>query len=173
MEKPANPGKIGRSILKRGFRKVGSVFSSKQKSGNAVDPSIGHSHHTAAITSRPEDDVPASPPTVIHCIPDITEPTNAVGSAPSATHLQSTLSEISATPSTLPADKAGPAVTAISSGAAVPNFDTSPDSDKPIHNADRTIITPQIAVAETANDSVTAHRPGVDPASINGRTAQP
>lgn len=150
----------------------------KENSSTAVDPSIttpsnpiGPFHDTAAITSGPGSDMPGSSFSVINCTPDTTELANAVGNAPSANNPQSTRSELSAAPTTLPFDNASPAVTAIPTGAAVPAFDTIPGSDKSILNADGTLIIPQIAVAETANGPVTA--PGVNPASINERTAQP
>ena len=149
-----------------------------ENSTSAVDPSItpapdtiGLPHDTAALASGSGFDIPESHAPVVPSTPDTTEVTNAAENAPSAGNPQSTPSGLSAALSTLSSGKTSPAVVAIPSGAAVPASGTVPGSNKPIPHAVGNPPIPQIALAKTANDPVTA--PGVNPASTDRRTAQP
>lgn len=150
----------------------------EENSTSAVDPSItrgpdsiGPPHDTAAIAFDSGLDIPESHPFVAPSTSDTTEVTNAVGNAPRADNPQSTTSGLSAAQSTLPLGNNSPAVVAIASDAAGLASGTVPGSDKPIPNAVENPPIPQIALAKTANGPVTA--PGVNPASTDGRTAQP
>ena len=147
-------------------------------STSAVDPSITPapnsvrpSHDTATIASGSGFGIPESNPPVVASTPNTTEVINAAGNAPSADNPQSTLSGLSATLSTPFSGNTSPAVIAIPSGAAAPASGTIPSSNKPIPHAVGNPPTPEIALAQSANGSVTA--PGVDPVSTDGRTAQP
>ena len=150
----------------------------EENSTSAVDPSItpapslvGPSHNTATIASGSGFDIPKSHPPVVPSTPDTTEVNNAAGNACSAGNPQSTPSGLSAALITLSSGNTSPAVIAIPSGAAVPASGTVPGSNELIPHAVGNPPIPQIALAKTANDPVTA--PGVNPASTDGRTAQP
>ena len=145
----------------------------EESSTRAVDPSNTltlspiEPRDTAALVSDSDLDIPESHPPVGPSTPDTIEIT-AVGNAPGADNPQSTTSELSAAPSTLPLGDSGPAVDWIASDAAGSSSGTIPASSKPLPNAIGNPSILQIASAKNANGPVTA--PGDNSASADGLT---
>lgn len=150
---------------------------SDQYSTSVVDPFVTLTlnpveppRDTAAMISDSGLDISEAHPPVAPSAPDTIEVTNAVGITPRADNPQSTISGLSAAPSTLPLGDTSPAVVVVASDAAGPFSSTNPGSDKPFPNAVGNPPILQTPPAKTANGPVTA--PGVNSASTDGQTAQ-